>query len=241
MSSNYERLAKEYGRHRKAHECAVQELVSGGGLGAESRVLEIGAGTCNYIAAVRDAVGCRCWAVEPSAAMRDIALERGLDVKVSVGKAEELPFEARSFDFAFCVNVIHHVGDRPAFFREAFRVLDEGGTLCVATESHAMIRARFVHATHFPEIVDLDIARYSSIEDPCAMAKAAGFRGWRETHVSAEIVVDSAEIYEAKAFSSLHLISDEAFARGIARLKADLARGPLRATQPIFAMLWATR
>lgn len=241
MSSNYERLAKEYGKHRSAHEGAVQELVSGAMLGPESRVLEIGAGTCNYVAAVREAVRCRCWAVEPAVAMREIAHARGLDVEMSAGKAEELPFEAGSFDFAFCVNVIHHVADRPALFREAFRVLDEGGTLCVATESHDMIRARLVHATHFPEIVDLDIARYSGIEELRDMAKAAGFRGWRETHVIAEVVVESAEIYEAKAFSSLHLISEEAFARGIARLKADLARGPLRATQPVFAMLWATK
>jgi hypothetical protein len=73
------------------------------------------------------------------------------------------------------------------------------------------------------------------------MAKTAGFRGWRETRVSAEIVVESAEVFEAKAFSSLHLISEDAFTRGIARLKADLARGPLRATEPVFAMLWATK
>jgi SAM-dependent methyltransferase len=241
MSSNYERLAKEYGRHRKAHEGAVQELVSGGRLNAESRVLEIGAGTCNYVAAVRDAVGCRCWAVEPWGAGRELALARGLDVEVSAGKAEELPFEAQRFDFAFCVNVIHHVEDRPALFREAFRVLDDGGTLCIATESHDMIRTRFVHATHFPETVELDIARYSSIEELSEMAKTAGFRGWRETRVSAEIVVESAEVFEAKAFSSLHLISEDAFTRGIARLKADLARGPLRATEPVFAMLWATK
>jgi SAM-dependent methyltransferase len=241
MSSDYERLAKNYGKHRSAHEGALRELLSGAGLAAESRVLEVGAGTCNYIARVREEVGCRCWAVEPSPAMREVALARGLDVQVTAGTAEELPFEERSFDFAFCVNVIHHVRDRPALFREAFRVLDERGTFCVATETHDMIRERFVHATHFPEIVDLDIARYSSIEDLRAMAKAAGFTAWRETRVLAEIVVESAEIYEAKAFSSLHLISEEAFARGLARLKADLAHGPLRATQPVFAMLWATK
>lgn len=240
MSSDYDRLAKDYGKHRKGHESIVRELVSGCLLGAETRVLEIGAGTCNYVARVREEAGCRCWAVEPSAAMRELALARGLDVQVTAGKAEALPFEPRSFDFAFCVNAIHHIQDRPAFFREAFRVLADAGALCVVTESHDMIRTRFVHATHFPEVVGVDIVRYSTFEELREMAKAAGFRGWRETTLSIETVVASSEMFEAKAFSSLHLISDEAFRRGLARLEADLAHGPLRAMDPM-AALWATK
>jgi SAM-dependent methyltransferase len=241
MRVEYDGLAEAYVRHRKCHPSVLHELVTGGELGKTSRVLEIGTGTGNYIAALQELVGCRCFAVEPSSKMREVAEKNAASVEVRPGKAEELPFEAQSMDFAFCVNVIHHVADRPRLFQEAFRVLGEGKTLCVATESHDMIRKRFVLPSYFPETVDADIARYSSIDELRGMAGNAGFGGWRETRAEAELVVESADIYEAKAFSSLHLISEEAFDAGLRRLKADLERGPLRAVVPVLAMLWITK
>src|SRR3712207_7697189 len=39
------------------------------------------------------------------------------------GRAEGLPVPDASFDLVYSVDVIHHVGDRPAAFREAARVL----------------------------------------------------------------------------------------------------------------------
>jgi SAM-dependent methyltransferase len=70
----------------------------------------------------------------------EILLARATGVRVKPGSAEELPFEACEFDFAFAVQVIHHVTDREGFFAEAFRVLDKCGTPCVVTESHEPIR-----------------------------------------------------------------------------------------------------
>jgi len=241
VSVEYDRLAEAYGRHRKCHASVLRELVTGGGLGRRSRVLEIGAGTGNYIGALRELVACECFGVEPAGAMRELARTNAQGVEVRAGSAEELPFDERSFDFAFCVNVIHHVGDRRAFFREAFRVLGDEGTLCIATESHEMIRQRFVLAEYFPETVDADVARYSSIADLKKMAAETGFDEWHESVAGAEIVVESADAYAAKAFSSLHLIPQAAFERGLARLNAELARGALRATVPVFAMLWASK
>jgi SAM-dependent methyltransferase len=240
MSSDYDRMAEAYGRHRKCHQGVLRELVSGGGLTKDSRVLEIGAGTANYTAALRDLVGCRCSAVEPSVEMRKLALARGLDARIESGRAEELPFEAQSFDFAFSVNVIHHVQDRQASFSEAFRVLDAGGTLCIVTESADMIRARFPHAEYFPASIEPEIARYPTLAELEQMASRAGFRAWRETSVSLEIRLTSADSYEAKAFSSLYFVPAAEFQAGLARLKADLARGPMLANGDA-AFLWATK
>jgi SAM-dependent methyltransferase len=240
MSSDYERMAGAYGRHRTAHEPLVQALVDGARLTETSRVLEIGAGTGNYSGALRELVGCRCSAVEPSAAMREIAERRGLDVTVKAGSAEALPFEGASFDFAFCVHVVHHVKDRAAFFTEAFRILDEGGTFCVATESEAMIRARYPQSEYFPDSATADLARYPRIAELERMARAAGFREWRESRLEIAIPVASADPYEAKAFSSLHFVPDAEFEAGLRGLKADLARGPMVARGG-FALLWATK
>ena len=102
MRSNYEEQAEAYGRHRSHNESLLRELVSGGGLTQGSRVLEIGAGTGDYIAALRSLVGSDCSAVEPAGAMREILLARVTGVRVRAGRAEELPLEAREFDFALC-------------------------------------------------------------------------------------------------------------------------------------------
>jgi SAM-dependent methyltransferase len=240
MSSDYERMAGAYGQHRTAHEPLVRELAGGARLTTTSRVLEIGAGTGNYVGALRELVGCRCSAVEPSAAMREIALRRGLDVDVKAGSAEALPFDPASFDFAYCVHVVHHVKDRPALFREAFRVLDDGGVFSIATESEAMIRGRFPQSEYFPDSASADLARYPRVAALEQMARRAGFRDWHETSLEVEIPVTSADAYEAKAFSSLHFVSEAAFEAGLQRLKADLARGPLT-ERGRFALLWATK
>ena len=41
------------------------------------------------------------------------------------------------------------------------------------------------------------------------------------------------------AFSSLLLIDEDAFARGMARLEADLARGPIPCVSP-YTLIWGT-
>ena len=241
MSVEYDGLAEAYGRYRKCHPSVLRDIVTSGALTKESRVLEIGAGTGNYVAALSELVGCACSAVEPSDGMRAIAATNAKGVEVKAGRAEELPFEAESFDLAFCVNVVHHVTDRRAFFREAFRVLRSDGSLCIATESHDMIRKRFVLSEYFPETADVDIVRYSTVADLRTMADAAGFTEWHAALANADVTVESADVYEAKAFSCLHLIPQAAFEVGLRRLKEALRRGPLRATVAAFVMLWATK
>src|SRR5262245_5595991 len=144
------------------------------------------------------------------------------------------------FDFSFCVHCIHHFGYRLAFFTEAFRLLGDRGTLCIATESEAMIRARHPDAQYFPDAPLADVRRYPPISELERMARTAGFREWRETSLEVRVPLASADAYEAKAFSSLHFVPEELFEAGLRRLKADLARGPMLATSA-FALLWATR
>jgi hypothetical protein len=68
---------------------------------------------------------------------------------------------------------------------------------------------------------------------------AAGFTDITEAHV--ELVYDLSDTapYRARAFSSLHLISDDAFARGLAHLEADLTAGPVPCLS-LYTLLWAT-
>ncbi|HEY6725067.1 MAG TPA: class I SAM-dependent methyltransferase [Polyangiaceae bacterium] len=238
-SLNYDDLARAYSQHRGCHEGVLRELTEAIGTTGASRVAEVGAGTGNYAGALRRLLGCSCWAFDPSREMLDIARSRYPDLNVEVGAAEQLPLAAGSVDFVFCVDVIHHVTDRQAFFAEARRVLCASGTLCIVTDSEDIIRSRVPLSSYFPETVEVELQRYPAIAELRGLASSAGFRTWRESRVVTEGVLSSAEAYEAKACSALHLISASAFDAGLRRLKADLARQPLR-TVSRYALLWAT-
>lgn len=240
MSLNYDHLAQVYSQHRGCHEGVLRELTEAIGTTGNTRVAEVGAGTGNYAGALRRLTGCSCWAVDPSRVMLDVARSRYPDLNAEVGVAENLPLPAGSVDFVFCVDVIHHVTDRQAFFAEARRVLCATGSLCIVTDSEDIIRSRFPLATYFPETVQVELRRYPAVSELRSLASSAGFRTWRETRVVTESVLTSAAAYAAKACSALHLISPSSFDTGLRRLEADLARQPLR-TSSHYALLWATK
>ena len=238
MTVGYDHLAETYGRYRRCSADVLRELVTG--LTSASRVLEIGAGTGNYTRALRELARCHCTAVEPSGAMRDLLQRACSEVDVVAGTGEQLPVLDDSFDLVFCVDVMHHLLDPAAFYREAFRVLKAAGVVCVVTDSEDIIRARFPLAEYFPETVEADLERYPTVEHLHALASAAGFGAWRETRVTGQTLLVSPEAYEAKSFSVLHLISEASFEAGLSRLREDLKRGPLRAIGS-YVLLWATK
>jgi ubiquinone/menaquinone biosynthesis C-methylase UbiE len=67
--------------------------------------------------------------IEPSAAMRELARERGLDAVGGV--AEQPPYPDDSFDTLLMVTTICFVDDIPLSLREARRVLRPGGHIVI--------------------------------------------------------------------------------------------------------------
>jgi ubiquinone/menaquinone biosynthesis C-methylase UbiE len=157
-----------------------------------------------------------------------------------LGHAERLPFPEGSFDLVMSTDVIHHIGDREAYFREAARVLRPGGRIVTVTDSADDIRGRRPLSSHFPETVAIELRRYPSLSTLLAEMNAAGFPIAQTVRVGLDYELESIDAYRDRAFSSLLLIDDEAFARGIARLEAELARGPVQC-RSLYTLLWGTR
>ena len=67
--------------------------------------------------------------IEPSPNMRALALKKGIDVLSA--EAEHLPYKDMRFDFVLMVFCISYFDDLPAAFKEARRVLKNGGSLIV--------------------------------------------------------------------------------------------------------------
>jgi ubiquinone/menaquinone biosynthesis C-methylase UbiE len=240
MKLDYDLLAREYALHRQVQPDVLTSLIQIAGLTGDSRVLDVGCGTGNYIVALEEATGCLGWGVEPSAQMMANASARSASIQFSSGSAERLDYPADFFDLVFSVDVIHHVQDRAAYFREAHRVLKPGGKVCTVTESADLIRARQPLAVYFPETVEVDLQRYPAISDLRAMMDGAGFRSQQESTSEFPYAMTELQKYQNKAFSCLHLISAEGFARGVQRMQEDIRTGSIPSVWR-YLLLWGTK
>jgi SAM-dependent methyltransferase len=215
----------------------VIELEQTARLTKASKVLEIGCGTGNHIARLVDSRGCCAWGIDPSEAMLRHA-PAGDRLQVSRGSADRLPFPDEFFDFAFSVDVIHHVPDTMAYFSESCRVLVPGGRLCTLTDSENIIRQRKPLAEFWPETVQADLARYPQISVLRRQMMEAGFVDIEEKVISWPVEINDPGPFQARAFSCLHLISDEAFERGLQLLIQALRAGPVQGLSA-YSCLWA--
>jgi SAM-dependent methyltransferase len=98
---------------------AIRKLLPRAGKG-----VEIGAGSGRFSEPLGVSLG-----IEPSAAMRDIAMNRGANVVA--GTAESLPLEDGIYDYALLVTTVCFL-DRPEIaFREVYRILKAGGCIII--------------------------------------------------------------------------------------------------------------
>jgi ubiquinone/menaquinone biosynthesis C-methylase UbiE len=237
---DYDKRATAYARHRAAHPEVLRSLLTTAALDRTSRILEVGCGTGNYIVAIAALTGAACRGIDPSREMLAHAQARSDAISFAIGRAERLDFPDASFDLVFSVDVIHHIGDRLAYYREAARVLVPGGKLCTVTDSEWMIRHREPHATYFPETIPVELTRYPPIAILTNLMAQAGFAAITEETVEHPYFVADAQPFRDRAFSSLLLIPEDAFQRGLERLERDLRAGPIHALSR-YALIWGTK
>lgn len=236
---DYDEIASEYARHRQIHPEVLKSLLLTSRVGRASKVLEVGCGTGNYIVALEALAGSSCWGIDPSEQMLSRARERSRKILFQRGKAERLDFPPAFFDLVFSVDVIHHLGNRPAYFREAYRVLRTGGKVCTVTDSEWIIRHRQPLAVYFPETVDIELGRYPRIAGLQAIMKRVGFDEMTENTVEFAYQLTDIQAYRDKAFSALLFIPEAAFQKGIERMEQDLFTGPIQCVSR-YSLLWGT-
>lgn len=236
---DYERGASDYARHRAVHPGVVNELIAGAPIVAATHLLDVGCGTGNYARALKQETGCHVSGIEPSTEMRERARNATVWEALLPGSAERLPFSDGSFDLLLSTDVIHHVGERGAFFGEAARVLRPGGKIATVTDSHEDIARRRPLSSHFPETVAIELERYPSVGQLRGEMAEAGFVEISTTEVAREYELDDIAAYRDRAFSSLLLIDEDAFRRGLARLEEALARGPIPCVS-LYTIIWGT-
>ena len=146
------------------------------------------------------------------------------------GIAQHLPLPAASIDRVFCINAIHHFPDKPAFLREARRLLRPGGRmLTVGLDPHAGLDQWHVY-DYFKESLEIDKQRYPSSEKLREWMIEAGFEDsiTREVEhwilrIPAREALEQGRLDQAVT-SQLGVLTDDEYQRGMERIRTDMER-----------------
>jgi len=233
--TDYDSLAARYDvRYGRYSYSGVRDTVLSF-LGDATAVLEVGCGTGHWLAAVDSSRPRRLAGIDPSAPMLERARRAAPAARLVRARGEALPWRDQIFERIFCVNALHHFSDRDRFFTEARRALRPGGgLLTIGKDPHREGDTWWVY-DYFEETRAIDLGRYAPVKTLRAELTRAGF-AWVESleadHIetmvpAGEALAEGADGVVTPTFTSqLTVLSEEEFARGVARIReADAAAG----------------
>lgn len=152
----------------------------------ERSLLDIGGGTGNFAAALREA-GFRVALCDLSLAMVRRAAEKLSDAAwVAVGDAQRLPFADAAFDCAVAINILTHLPNWRELPHEARRVIREG-PFVVKASTRQTIEANWV-CEYLPAVPEQE--HYHSENEIREALLEAGFRRVELRHVHYRDLVD---------------------------------------------------
>jgi ubiquinone/menaquinone biosynthesis C-methylase UbiE len=226
---DYDSIASTYNRRYTGQTpegtfLALQDLVRV--LGAE-QVLEVGCGTGHWLIRLSEQAR-RVVGLDYSAGMLDQALQADPGLPLVRGSAEALPFPGNAFDFVFCVNAIHHFQRQRDFIEQAYQILRPGGALAVLGMDPRGNREDWYVYEYFEGTYETDLARFPSWGQVSDWMAEIGFERMELQLVALEgetkygrAVLD--DPFLAKhACSQLALLTDQAYAAGLARIRQVL-------------------
>jgi SAM-dependent methyltransferase len=146
-------------------------------------------------------------------------------------EANALPFADGSFDLIACVNALHHFGDARRFLERTVTLLRPGGALVVIGLDPGTGRDRWYLYDYFPETLPLDLERYPA---HAAMRRWMTGLGLERVTTRAAQRIEGVQRGEAVfqdpilhryGTSQLTLLDDDAFERGMQRIRDAVDRG----------------
>jgi len=191
-------------------------------------ILDLGSGTGMYSRLLAETLEADVLGVEPSVRMRELA-EREQPhprVRYLAGSAEQIPLPEASCDAALLSDVAHHIADHDACARELRRVVRRGGTVLVrGVGPDSSPRVRFLD--FFPTARPIAKQQAAALAALVEKLAGAGFERVCAQAIEQELAPSLRDYYHRvrlRAISTLELISDAEFERGIARLREEAER-----------------
>jgi SAM-dependent methyltransferase len=197
------------------------------GLGAATRLLDVGCGTGALVAAAVERLGVRAWGVDASEPMLAKARERDVrGAAFRLAQADDLPFRDDWFDAVTMRLVVHTLGDRRrGAFAEARRVLAPEGRVFIWTFAPEHFTGHHLR-TYLPDLPAVDLARFPTAETLTAELTEAGFAEVRVRWYEQEGSVSrarAAQQLRARHLSTIHLLPPEQVSAAAHRLEAEAA------------------
>ena len=226
---DYNGFAKTYAETREAVSWVIEPLFREfKKLNQPSVIVEIGCGTANYLIEISGRLPFNIYkGFDLSEEMLKIAKSRSNKIEFRQANADlGFPYPDESCNAAFAVDVIHHIVKYEVFFKECRRILKPNGILIIVTDSEENIRNRSVNK-FFPEKLDVEMDRYPPIDELNSYAKDFGLDLVSEELAEGYMDINDEMIskIEKKNSSSSRLISEEAFQRGLKRVKQAKLNG----------------
>ena len=224
MDAVYNKIGTDYTNTRRP-DPRLADLIHSPLEGMES-ILNVGAGAGSYEPADKSLI-----ALEPSSTM--ISQRPAGAAPCVSGEVENLPFADNSFDSAMALLTLHHWRDIWRGLSELKRVVRKRIVIHTHAWEAAEAEGFWLTNDYIPEIIDQDAERFPNFADIASQFRAAhvievpiphdcidGFlcAYWRrpEAYLNEQV---------RKGISSFQQIPQPVFAKGLAKLKADLDSG----------------
>ena len=225
----FDRMAERYDelRAREEHLAEQFDFTVAAGLGAATRLLDVGCGTGSLVEAAVERLGVKAWGVDASAPMLAKARERRVrGAAFKQAQADDLPFRAGWFDAVTMRLVVHALGDRRArALAEARRVLAAAGSLFVWTFVPEHFTGHHLRP-YLPDLPAVDLPRFPTTEQLTRELAEAGFGDVRVRWFEQSGSVSrerAAEQLRARHLSTIHLLPPEQVAAAAERLDREAA------------------
>jgi len=228
---NYDDYASRYAHTRTAVKWVLNSILQEVKLLPKgSSILEIGCGTGNYIIEIINMVpDINYFGFDISKEMLKVAEERNNTIKFLTGNADEyFPYPDKMFELEFMVDVIHHITRPDICFREARRTMKDEGILLIVTDSYNDMNRRSL-TKFFPEVLEIEIDRYPSIDELNKFTNANGFKliEAKQLQGTAELTDEFVTKLEQKCSSAMRLIPDEMHGKGMKRVIEAKKKGEM--------------
>jgi ubiquinone/menaquinone biosynthesis C-methylase UbiE len=192
------------------------------------RALDLGCGTGRFTGVLHEAFGATVIGVDGSPAMlRERSVTAGA-LAFLAAEANALPVRAAAVDLALLSMVYHLLAPATPAVRELHRVVRPGGSVMVRTPTRERLDT-VPFLRFFPEARAIDEARIPAGATLVRTFAAAGFALHHHATIEQEFAATPAEGLEKirrRPFSALRLITDAAFASGLARYEAHCRQAP---------------
>lgn len=238
---DYNEISRIYDDVRESETEIISNFIGNVKLGPNTRILDIGCGTCNYGSIIQRITRAEVYGIDKSLGMLEKARLKNKNLILQQAEATAIPFEPDYFDFVYLNDVIHHIIDKGKMFSEIYRVLKKGGRVCIDTQSYDQISRRAI-LKYFPEIEEPEKRRYPDISEIHDLAIKAGLIPWKIDVLfeNQQKILDKKflELVEKKGYSMLYLISEEQYQYGLKKLKQDLEKGDKTVLNSGTSLVW---